>query len=268
MIFLDSRFYGNDNNGCFLTFHMGVNLMPQYIKRTYRNRVSARDLTCFSVAVKETDLWVCADKNLEKETRDLIFDCRHQLESYIKSHPEFPNSLVPIAGDPYAPPIVKEMIRGTGKVDVGPMAAVAGAIAQYVGMGLLNLTDQVIVENGGDIFLKADRSLTVSVFAGVSPLSGKFGLLIPVSQMPLGVCSSSATVGHSLSRGIADVVCILSPSSALADGAATALGNKVKKKRDLDEVATWAGQIEGILGGIAIVEDTMATWGDIELVEV
>jgi len=242
--------------------------MPQYRERTYRKRVRAKDLTCFSVAVKETDLWVCADKNLEKETRDLIFDCRHQLESYIKSHPEFPNSLVPLMGDPYAPPIVKEMIRATGKVDVGPMASVAGAIAQYVAMGLLNLTDQVIVENGGDIFLKADRPLTVSVFAGASPLSGRFGLLVPVSQMPLGVCSSSATVGHSLSRGITDVVCALSSSAALADGAATALGNRVEKKRDLEEVARWADQIEGILGGIAIVGDTMATWGDIELVEV
>lgn len=242
--------------------------MPQYRERIYRKRVSAKDLTCFSVAVKETDLWVCADKNLEKETRDLIFDCRHQLESYIKSHPEFSNSLVPLMGDPYAPPIVKEMIRATVNVDVGPMASVAGAIAQYVAMGLLNLTDQVIVENGGDIFLKADRPLTVSVFAGTSPLSGRFGLSIPVSQMPLGVCSSSATVGHSLSRGIADVVCTLSSSGALADGAATALGNKVKKKRDLEEVATWADQIGGILGGMVIVGDTMATWGDIELVEI
>lgn len=242
--------------------------MPQYRERTYRKRVCAKDLTCFSVAVKETDLWVCADKNLEKETRDLIFDCRHQLESYIEFHPELPNSLTPLVRDPYAPPIVKEMIRATGKVGVGPMASVAGAIAQYVAMGLLNLTDQVIVENGGDIFMKADRPLTVSVFAGASPLSGRFGLLVPVSQMPLGVCSSSATVGHSLSRGITDVVCALSSSAALADGAATALGNKVKKKRDLEEVAIWADQIEGILGGIAIVGDTMATWGDIELVEV
>jgi len=242
--------------------------MPQYRERTYRKRVSSKDLTCFSVAVKETDLWLCADKNLEKETRDLIFDCRHQLESYIRSHPEFPHSLVPLEGDPYAPPIVKEMIRATGKIDVGPMASVAGAIAQYVATGLLNLTDQVIVENGGDIFLKADRPLTVSVFAGASPLSGRFGLLIPVSQMPLGVCSSSATVGHSLSRGIADVVCTLSSSGAMADGAATALGNRVKKKRDLEEVARWANQIEGVLGGMVIVGDTMATWGDIELVEV
>jgi uncharacterized protein len=246
----------------------GSDVMRQYRERTYRKRVSAKDLTCFSIAVKETDLWVCADKNLEKETRDLIFDCRHQIESYIKSHPEFPNSLVPLMADHYAPPIVKEMIRATGKVDVGPMASVAGAIAQYVAMGLLNLTDQVIVENGGDIFLKADRPLTVSVFAGASPLSGKFGLLIPLSQMPLSVCSSSATVGHSLSRGITDVVCTLSSSAVLADGAATALGNRVKKKRDLEEVARWADQIDGILGGIAIVGDTMATWGDIELVEI
>ena len=246
----------------------GRAVMPQYRERTYRKRVSSKDLTCFSVAVKETDLWLCADKNLEKETRDLIFDCRHQLESYIRSHPEFPHSLVPLEGDPYAPPIVKEMIRATGKIDVGPMASVAGAIAQYVATGLLNLTDQVIVENGGDIFLKADRPLTVSVFAGASPLSGRFGLLIPVSQMPLGVCSSSATVGHSLSRGIADVVCTLSSSGAMADGAATALGNRVKKKRDLEEVARWANQIEGVLGGMVIVGDTVATWGDIELVEV
>jgi ApbE superfamily uncharacterized protein (UPF0280 family) len=247
--------------------HCGSDVMAQYIERTYRNRVNAKGLTCFSVAVKETDLWVCADENLENATKDLIFGCRHQLESYIKSHPGFPSSLVPLAADPYAPPIVKEMIRATGKVHVGPMASVAGAIAQYVGMGLLNFTDQVIVENGGDIFLKADRPLTVSVFAGASPLSGRFGLLVPVSRMPLGVCSSSATVGHSLSRGIADVVCALSLSAALADGAATALGNKLKNKRDLEEVATWADQIEGLLGGIAIVEDTMATWGDIELVE-
>jgi ApbE superfamily uncharacterized protein (UPF0280 family) len=242
--------------------------MPQYTERTYRKSVRAKDLCCFQVAVRETDLWVCADKNLEKETRDLIFESRHQLEVYMRSHPEFLDSLLPVGEDPYAPLIVRDMIHATKKVDVGPMAAVAGAIAQSVAEGLLNLSDQVIVENGGDIFLKASRPLTVSIFAGASPLSGRFGLLIPTRQMPLGVCSSSATIGHSLSRGITDVVCILSSSAALADGAATALGNRVKRKRDLEDVATWADQIEGILGGVVIVGDTMATWGDIELVEV
>jgi ApbE superfamily uncharacterized protein (UPF0280 family) len=241
-------------------------VMLQYTERTYRKRIRPQGFFCFQVAVKETDLWVCAGRHLETETRDLVFASRHQLETYIRSHPNFSNSLVPLKEDPYAPLIVREMIRASGKACVGPMAAVAGAIAQQVGEGLLSLTDQVIVENGGDIFLKADRPLTVSIFAGTSPLSGRFGLLIPTRQMPLGVCSSSGTIGHSLSQGMADVICLLSASAALADSAATALGNRIKKKRDLENVAEWAGQIEGILGGVVIVNDAMATWGNIELV--
>jgi len=239
--------------------------MPQYSERTYREKVTAKDLLFFRVVVKETDLSVHADVKLENQARDLVFDSRHQLETYMRFHPGFATSLLPRAEDPYAPPIVKEMIRATRKVDVGPMAAVAGAIAQYVGEGLLGFTDQVIVENGGDIFLKADRPLSVSVFAGASPLSGKIGLQIPLRQMPIGICTSSATVGHSLSMGITDALCLLSSSAALADGAATALGNRVKKKADLDKVASWAGQIDGIVGGIAIVGDRMVAWGDIEL---
>ena len=146
------------------------------------------------------------------------------------------------------------------------MATVAGAIAQFVAKGLLQITDQVIVENGGDIFLSVNRQATVSIFAGKSPLSEKIGLVIPIRQMPLGICSSSGTVGHSLSMGVTDVVCIISSSAVLADGAATALGNKIKSKKDLKRVGAWADQINGISGGLAIVEDRMATWGDIELV--
>jgi len=242
--------------------------MPPYTERNYRKRTRPRGLFSFQVAVRETDLWVCAGRDLEKETRDLVFASRHQLETYIQSHPGFLHSLLPMKEDPYAPPLVREMIRATGKAGVGPMAAVAGAIAQQVGEGLLNLTDQVIVENGGDIFLKADRPLTVSIFAGTSPLSERFGILVPTRQMPLGVCASSGTIGHSLSQGIADAVCVLSSSTALADSAATALGNRIKKKRDLESAAGWADRIEGILGGVVIMGDAMATWGDIELAEV
>ena len=240
--------------------------MGCYQKRTYRDRVRVKDLVTFHVVVKETDLWVSAGENLEKETRDLVLDCRHQLETYIMRHPGFAAALSPCMEDPLAPTLVKEMIAATQKGGVGPMASVAGAIAQNVGEGLLELTDQVIVENGGDIFLKANRDVTVSIFAGSSPLNEKFGLLIHVAQMPLGICSSSGTVGHSLSRGITDVVCLLSPSAALADGAATAIGNRVRRKADLESAPKWASEIDGIMGGVVIVEDKMATWGDIELV--
>ena len=97
-------------------------------------------------------------------------------------------------------------------------------------------------------------------------LSEKFGLLIHERMMPLGICSSSGTVGHSLSMGIADLICLLSPSASLADSAATAIGNKIKKMSDLEKVADWANEIDGIIGGLAIVEEKMATWGDLELV--
>ena len=235
--------------------------MGIYGERTYRKRVSLKDLVYFQVAIKETDLWVGADMNLEEETRDLVFNCRHQLETYIDLRPEFATTLLPFQEDPYAPPVVREMIRATRALGVGPMASVAGVIAQYVGEGLLKFTEQVIVENGGDIFLKANRPVTISILAGNSLLSEKFGLLIPGRNMPLAVCSSSAKVGHSLSMGIADVVCLLSPSAALADGAATALGNRIKRQSDLEKVAVWAGEISGIIGGVVIVTDRMATWG-------
>lgn len=240
--------------------------MKEYRARTYRQRTSARGLVSFRVAIKETDLWVSADRSLEKETTDLILRYRHQLEAYINGHPGFMTTLQPYPEDPYAAPMVREMISITRKIGVGPMASVAGAIAQFVGRDLLEFTDQVIVENGGDIFLKLGREVNVALFAGDSSLSEKIGLKIPVSRMPMGVCSSSGTVGHSLSMGGADVVCLLSPSAVLADGAATALCNRVRSKKDLERLAEWAGRIEGILGGVAVLGNSMATWGDVELV--
>jgi ApbE superfamily uncharacterized protein (UPF0280 family) len=240
--------------------------MTEYRERTYRKRVNAKDLVSFHVAVKETDLWVSSERKLEDETRDLILDYRHQLERYIQAHPDFLTTLQPYPEDPYAPLLVREMIEVSRVVGVGPMASVAGAIAQYVAKGLQQWTDQVIVENGGDIFMKANRPVTVSIFAGESLLSGKIGVMIPKEKMPVGICSSSATVGHSLSMGIADLVCLLSSSAVLADGAATALGNRIKSKRALEKVAIWADRIEGIWGGLVIVGDKMATWGEIELV--
>ena len=241
--------------------------MNEYTERTYRKKVSAKNLVSFHVAIKETDLWVSAGRIMEQETRDLTLDYRHQLETYISSHRDFLTTLEPYPEDPFAPPMVKEMIRVTRDLGVGPMASVAGAIAQFVGTDLLQWTDEVIVENGGDIFLKMKRPVTVSVFAGESPLSEKIGLMIPLRQMPLGICSSSGTVGHSHSSGIADVICILSPSAVLADGAATALGNRLKSKDDLFKSANWAKQIKGIIGGLAITGNRMVTWGDLELVQ-
>jgi ApbE superfamily uncharacterized protein (UPF0280 family) len=236
-----------------------------YRERTYRSRVRTRGLVSFQVQIKETDLWISAGRDLTREARDLALACRHPLEHYIRAHPSFLTSLVPIPEDPYAPSLVKEMMKAACQVGIGPMAAVAGAIAQQVGEGLLGLSGEVIVENGGDLFLAAKRPVTVAVFAGGSPLSERLGMRVYPHQMPLGVCTSSGTIGHSLSLGKADAACVLSRSAALADAAATALGNKIKSVRDIAPATDWARTVEGIVGGVVIIGATMASWGEVEL---
>ncbi|RPI78755.1 MAG: UPF0280 family protein [Desulfobacteraceae bacterium] len=237
------------------------------MERIYRKQVKARGLVSFQVMVKETDLWVSADHDLFKTTHDLVLEYRHQLETYIQAYPLFLTTLEPYPIDPFAPQMIQEMIEATRTAGVGPMAAVAGAIAQFVGRALLkDFTKQVIIENGGDIFLKVDRDTTVSISAGSSPFSGRIGIQVHKKQMPLGVCCSSGTVGHSLSFGRADAICILAASAVLADSAATALGNRIKQKADLDHIAQWAQPLKGVSGVVAIMQDKIAAWGDVELV--
>lgn len=240
--------------------------MDPYTERTYRRRVHAVDLIGFEVKVRETDLWIGAAGDLEREARDLVFEARHQVESYIDAHPEFLHALTPCAEDNLAPPVVRDMILASRRTGVGPMASVAGAIAEYVGRGLLRWTDRVVVENGGDVFLHLQRSVTVDVFAGPSRVSDRIGLAVPALGMPVGVCTSSGTVGHSLSMGKADAVCVVSKRTALADSAATALGNRIRTQRDLEAAAQWAAGIEGISGTVMIVGQALAAWGDVELV--
>lgn len=240
--------------------------MAGHEERRYRKRTRARGLVSFQLAVKETDLWVSAGRELARETLDLVLQARHQVESYIQGHPQFLTTLSAYPRDSLAPPLVREMIAQSADLAVGPMAAVAGAVAEYVGRGLLAHTAEVIVENGGDIFLYARRDVTAAVFAEDSPFGGKLGLRVSAGAMPAGLCSSSARIGHSLSLGGADLVCVLSPSAARADAAATAVANRVRSKRDLEKAASWARLQPALTGGLIMLGNQMATWGEVELV--
>jgi len=236
-----------------------------YQERTYRNRVSHTDLTSFQICVRETDLLILSDTDISEKALESVYIYRGYIESYIKNHPDFLTSLSPLRPDPYAPPIIREMISATINADVGPMASVAGAVSEYVGNDLLTLSKNVIVENGGDIFLKTEKEVRVGIFAGNSPLTYKINLLFKPSQMPLGVCTSSGSVGHSLSFGIADAVCVVSNSATLADAAATAIGNLVKNKGDIRGALEKALEIEGVLGALIIIADQFGVIGDIAL---
>lgn len=150
---------------------------------------------------------------------------------------------------------------------VGPMAAVAGAVADEVGAALSSLSRDVLVENGGDIFLRVAQPRIVALDAGASPLSYRFGIKVAPQRDGLGICTSSGTRGHSLSFGRADCACIVAASAALADAAATAVGNIVQNDAGIATGLTLAQAIDGVSGAAIIVGDKMGVWGSIELVE-
>jgi ApbE superfamily uncharacterized protein (UPF0280 family) len=238
-----------------------------YEKRTYRNLVKTNDLVKFEVIVKETDLLVRAERDLSGEARESVLKYRQQIETYIEANPEFQRSLVPLKDDPFAPDVIREMIRTSQRANVGPMAAVAGAMAESVSKDLLKLSEEVIVENGGDIFLATSKERTIGVYAGSSPLSLRIGIVIGPEDSPLGVCTSSGTVGPSLSFGKADAVCILSKSAALADAGATAVGNIVQEKKDIELGLERGKEIEGISGILIILGEKMGVWGNVRLIQ-
>jgi ApbE superfamily uncharacterized protein (UPF0280 family) len=239
-----------------------------YIKRNYRQVIAADDLVSSFVTVKETDLHILAAVNSVAEGNNFVHRYRNQLENYIASHPDFLTALVPLEQNTLAPPIVKGMLEAAAAANVGPMAAVAGAIAEFVGRDLLNTgLQEIMVENGGDIFIKRNKECVAAIFAGRSPLNQKVGLRIPPRLMPVGLCTSSGTVGHSLSLGNADSVTVLAPSALLADAAATRLGNEVSAgdQENINKVLEVAKTIPGLLGVIIICGKNMGAWGEIDL---
>lgn len=239
-----------------------------YQERTYRRWVDCRDLVAFNVVVKETDLYVLARRNLKQKCYRLVVKYRASLEKYIGQHPEFLTSLEPVAVPDEAPAMVKMMAAAAREANVGPMAAVAGAIAECVGSELLQFSPELIIENGGDIYLRSERKRIIAIYAGDSLLSGQVGLEVESGGQPRGISTSSGTVGHSLSFGKADAVVVISPSAALSDAAATALGNLVVKPADIPEAIEKGKTICGLTGLVIIKGSDLGAWGDVKLCEI
>ncbi len=240
--------------------------MKAYTERTYRNIISENKLTSFRVVVKETDLLVRADRELVAETEKSVIRHRRLIEEYMDRFPSFLHTLTPFPDDQFAPPVVRDMVEAGKLAGVGPMASVAGAIAEWVGRDLLNYSQEIVVENGGDIFIKTDKPFTAGIFAGSSPLSNKVGLEIDPGDKQIAVCTSSGTVGHSLSMGKSDAVTVVSRSASLADATATAVGNLISDKKAIDKGLTFAESIAGVIGVVIVVGDRLGVRGDLKLV--
>jgi len=177
---------------------------------------------------------------------------------------EFAASLVPHEVLNETPELARRMAAAAARFGVGPMAAVAGAVAEYVGDGI---EGDVIVENGGDIYARSQQPLTVNLHAGErSPFAGKVKFLVRTGGRPVGICTSSGAFGHSRSFGRADAVCIVCESASDADAAATAFCNRVQGPGDVEGVIEEAKGCDLIKGMLIAAGDKLGAWGDIEFV--
>ena len=234
-------------------------------ERTYRAWMEQAHLVSFRTVVQETDLMIQAYRDLADVSRDLVLRYRGHIENYIARHRSFATTLAPWPESGPMPLIVREMVSAADAAGVGPMAAVAGAVAQQVGLGLLEHSPEVVVENGGDLFLKLEKPATIGIFAGDSVLSMQVGVRVDTRTGPTAVCTSSGTIGHSLSLGVADAVTVIADSCSLADAAATAICNRVDAPGAVGRAVEFGRTIRGIRGLVVICGETMGAWGAVDL---
>lgn len=238
----------------------------KYQRRFYRDWAKDKDLYITQIIANETDIRVTTNKKVKKEfIEDKIRLLRVDIEKYINRDHRFLTALKPISVEINAPRIIKDMAEEAQKANVGPMATVAGAISEYLGRDLLKAGyKDVIVENGGDIFINSRKTRLVGIYSGRSRLWESMCLKIKPKDSPLGICTSSGTIGHSLSFGCADSVVVISKSVGLADAVATATCNRIKSKNDLPQALDFARNIKGVLGVVIILKNNLVSWGKIE----
>ncbi len=241
-------------------------------RRSYRAQSKRLDgETSFQVVVEESDLWITACCDMSELAAKELCRQRSLLKAHNALQPSFLHSFSPISVSNGAPEIARDMAAAAADCGVGPMAAVAGAVAQRIALALQLHSPDVLVENGGDLFLCSTRERTVGLLpdpeAGVT-----LGLRLATSQFPLAVCASSARIGHSVSLGRGDLAVVLSSNGAFADAAATALCNMLHERKDLDamlrKAREWSTLSPGLRGVFAQCGGAMAAWGEVELTAV
>jgi ApbE superfamily uncharacterized protein (UPF0280 family) len=236
-----------------------------YQERYYRDYV-AGGLRTFNITLFESDLQIYADQALRQSLEEELKIIRQEIEDYIKKYPEFQMSLKPLKILKNDSLLIGHMKEASKKLGVGPMATVAGAVAHYLGQAFYQETSELIIENGGDLYVYSGTDKKVLLHGGPEATVKDLTIKIDKDKLPMGVCTSSGKLGHSKSFGRCDAVTVLSKDTLVADAAATALGNLLKSKGDIREVLQYSKTFKDIVGVVAIVDDQMGAWGEFEFV--
>ncbi|MGL4606555.1 MAG: UPF0280 family protein [Eubacteriaceae bacterium] len=217
----------------------------------------------------ETDLFIGVEKSamnpfLKEVILKNVLQLRQCIMDYNQKVNDFITSLTPLPMDVTAPPIVQEMLKAGLATGIGPMGGVAGGISKFVGEMIHPFSKELIVENGGDLLIKTKQERRIGIHTGSENFKD-LGIIIHPMKEPLGVCTSSGTMGHSLSFGKAETVTVISKNPTLADTGATALCNRIKTKDDIEKGIQWIKGIPEVMGALIIIEDQLGAWGEIEL---
>jgi uncharacterized protein len=243
-----------------------------YQPRTYRQTFNPDRFASFTVQYLETDLWIGVDhssfrKEIAEFAQHEIVKFRTHLDNYIGKHREFMTSLLPVHPAPGSSETIREMCAAGFRTQTGPMASIAGMFSHFIGEKIRShfQVKELIIENGGDYFILLKEDLLITIYAGDSPISEKIAIIIPAKETPCGVCTSSGTVGPSLSFGKADAVMVACYSPVMADAWATALANRVKTPADIEAVLKYSEQFPEILSLVIICEDKTGIRGNFEV---
>ena len=246
--------------------------MNLFEERTYRSQFNTGRFTGFEVKHLETDLWIGVnpasfDEKMKELALEKIRNLRTIFDKYIEKEPFFKKSLKPFQPSEIAPVEAVEMAVAAEKAGVGPMAAVAGLFAREVGKVIREnfSVKELLIENGGDIYLLLQNEMLLSVFAGESILSQRIGIIVPASDDAFGICTSAGTVGPSISYGKADAVVVVCKDVLLADALSTSLGNLVKSPDHVEKVINKAEKYPEILTLLIICEDKIGIKGENEI---
>ncbi|MDL2285640.1 UPF0280 family protein [Desulfovibrio sp. OttesenSCG-928-F07] len=240
-----------------------------YSIRSYRAQSPNAAEQSFQVVLEESDLWVTclksAPADIAKQMLNHLSALRSTIKAWANLNPEFATSLTPLPCNGNEPEIIQQMLQAAQLMQVGPMAAVAGTVAEAICRKFLPYTSEIIVENGGDVFICSAKDRNIGLLPDPATKS-YIGVKLKKELFPVSVCSSSSTIGHSLSFGKGELVTVIAKSAAIADAAATSYCNKLQNKNDIELIINLAQKDPHILGVFAQIGDQIGLWGNIELI--
>jgi ApbE superfamily uncharacterized protein (UPF0280 family) len=234
-------------------------------ERFYRDFTESARWISSRVRIETSDLYIRADKDLSGTAEEIIRRLRKEIRDHIERQDTVHTSLTPVERLDGCPAVVSMMHEASEQAGVGPMAAVAGAVAEMTGRELADHTEELIIENGGDIWMKLSRPAVVIIYPG-GHYFDRVALRIQPERTPCGICTSSARIGLSFSFGRADAATVIAPDAALADAIATEVCNRVKSEDDMESAASY-GIDRGACGVIIVYRDRLVARGDVELTD-